>query len=88
MNWLLLINNLSSGVLVIACWWLAHQNARSRPPGRWIAGGYALLGFSALLTAIVRNLGVPSDWLTVLSKIILAGTLILVILRRARRGLI
>lgn len=86
MNWLLLSNNLSSAIVVLVCWWLAHQNARARPPGRVIAVGYALLGFSVLMTAILRNVGIPPEWLIVLSKAVLAGTLILVSFRRTRGG--
>ncbi len=86
MTLLLVLNNISSALVVLACWWLAHQNARSKPPGRAIAAGYALLGFSVLLTAIVRSIGITPEWLIVLSKVVLAGTLILMSVRRAKNG--
>ena len=39
MDWLLIANNLSSSVVILACWWLAHVNARAAVPGRAIAAG-------------------------------------------------
>ncbi len=83
---LLVANNTTSAIVVLVCWWLAHQNGRARPPGRWIAAGYALLGFSVLFTAILRNIGIPPEWLIVMSKALLATTLVLVSVRRAKGG--
>lgn len=83
---LLLANNISSAVVIIACWWLAHQNARATPPGRMIAAGYALIGFSVLFTMVVRNLGIDPRWPIVVSKALLGLTLILVIYRRTKLG--
>jgi len=90
MNWLLIANNLTSAVVIIACWWLAHINARSRPPGRALAAAYSLVGISVLFTMVVRNLAVDDwfivPWLVVLTKALLAFTLLLTIYRRARLG--
>ena len=90
MNMLPIANNLSSCVVILACWWLAHINARANPPGRAIAAGYSLLGISVLFTAAVRNLSIGAGdtlaWLAVISKSLLAITLILTIYRRFRLG--
>lgn len=90
MDWLLISNNLTSSIVILACWWLAHVNARSVPPGRAVAAGYSLIGISVLFTMVVRNLAVePSPitpWLIVVTKALLAGTMLLTIYRRARLG--
>lgn len=86
MSWLLIANNVTSGVVILACWWLAHMNARSRPPGRAIAAGYGLVGFSILFTLVIRNLGIDPRWFIVVTKTMLAGTLLLTIVRRIRIG--
>ena len=90
MSLLLIANNLSSGIVILACWWLAHLNARAKPPGRAIAAAYAILGISVLFTMVVRNLAVaPSPitpWLIVATKALLAVTLLLTIYRRAKLG--
>lgn len=90
MSLLLIANNLSSGVVILACWWLAHLNARAKPPGRAIAAGYAILGLSVLFTALVRNLGLDLQpvvpWLIVGTKTILAVTFLLTIYRRFKLG--
>ncbi|MGR3452950.1 hypothetical protein [Pseudooceanicola sp.] len=90
MDWLLIWNNITSSVVILACWWLAHVNARSSPPGRAIAAGYSLIGISVLFTMVVRNLAMaPSPitpWLIVVTKGLLAVTLLLTIYRRAKLG--
>ena len=89
MTLLLLANHLTSGVVVLTCWWLAHLTARAHPPGRLVAAGYGLIGLSVLATALVRSLPAPDawmPWLIVLSKALLGLTFLLTILRRAGRG--
>jgi len=90
MDWLLIWNNITSSVVILACWWLAHVNARASPPGRAIAAGYSLIGLSVLFTMVVRNLAVGDwpivPWLVVLTKALLAVTLLLTIYRRAKLG--
>ncbi|MFC4668914.1 hypothetical protein ACFO5X_10145 [Seohaeicola nanhaiensis] len=87
---LLFANNLTSAVVILACWWLAHINAKAVPPGRAVAAGYALVGISVLFTMMVRNLaietGVAVAWLVVLTKAALGTTLLLTIYRRAKLG--
>lgn len=82
MSWLLIANNVTSIVMVIACWWLAHQYARVKPPGRGIAACFGALGLATLLTLFVRNLGIDVEWPIVGSKLILSVGFILLILRR------
>ena len=90
MTALLIANNLTSTVVVIACWWLAHINARARPPGRAIAAGYALIGISVLFTALVRNLAIGpvyvTPWLIVTTKALLGATFLMTIYRRSTLG--
>lgn len=90
MDWLLIANNLSSSVVILACWWLAHVNARAAVPGRAIAAGYSLVGISILFTMVVRNLALEASpltlWLIVMTKALLAVMLLLTIYRRARLG--
>jgi len=90
MSWLLIANNVTSAVVILACWWLAHINARSRPPGRAIAAGYALIGISVLFTLVVRNLAIDGapvvPWMIVVTKGLLAVTFLLTIYRRAKLG--
>ncbi len=86
MNWLLLANNVTSLIVILICWWLAHQNARAVPPGRAIAAGYALIGFSMAFTMIVRNIGIDPRWFIVGTKALLGATLAFVSYRRARLG--
>lgn len=86
MNWLLIANNITSVAMVIACWWLAHQYSRIKPPGRAIAAAFALLGLSTLFTLLARNLDVPVEWPIVVSKTILSIGLCLIIVRRNRQG--
>lgn len=90
MSALMLANHVTSAVVVLTCWWLAHVSAAARPPGRLIATGYALIGLSVLATALVREIAPqPAQlmpWLIVLSKALLGLTFLLTILRRARCG--
>lgn len=79
---LLVANNITSLLIVIACWWLAHQYARAFPPGRMIAAFFALLGFSVLVTMFARNEGLSTAWLAVGSKALIGGVLVLIALRR------
>lgn len=86
---LLAANNLTSITVSVCCWWLAHSNARSIPPGRLIACGYAFIGFSVLFTAVFRNAeGIaqePVDWAIVVTKAALTVTFLLVIIRQSNR---
>ncbi|MFG6550283.1 hypothetical protein ACGYLV_14580 [Sulfitobacter sp. M21595] len=79
---LLVANNITSLSIVIACWWLAHQYARAFPPGRLIAAGFALLGFSVLITMFARNEGLSTAWLVVGSKGLIGVVLVLIAFRR------
>ena len=62
----------------------AHQDSRA------IAAGYSLVGISILFTMVVRNLALEASpltpWLIVLTKALLAVTLLLTNYRRARLG--
>ena len=53
----LIANHVTSGMVVVVCWWLAHSEARSVPPGRLIAVCYSIVGLSVLMTAIGRGAG-------------------------------
>ncbi|KRS17542.1 hypothetical protein [Roseovarius indicus] len=90
MNWVLIASNMTSVSLSLVCWWLAHLYGRCKPPGRSIAGCYALVGFTVLLTMLVRNLGVDLrpvvPWLIVITKTVLTVTFLLVIVRRYKLG--
>lgn len=79
---LLWANNVTSGVMVIVCWWLAHQFARLQPPGRLAAVMFGLLGINTLYIALARNFEVDVSWPSVLSKAILSVCLILLVIRR------
>ena len=82
MEHLLVANNIGSILLVVVCWWLAHQNATGREPlARTVAGGYAVLALLALGNMLFRNVEefrpfLP--WSLVASKYILVATLGLV----------
>lgn len=57
MNVMLLADNILSVLLVLVCWWLAHQNSAGREPfGRTIASGYSLLALAVLANMLFRNL--------------------------------
>lgn len=86
MNMLLIANNVTSATVIIACWWLAHQYSRVRPPGRAIAVMLALLGFNTLFILIGRNIGAPVAWPAVGSKAILSVCLVLIVIRRISKG--
>lgn len=86
MSWLLIANNFTSAVMIIACWWLAHQYARVKPPGRGIAACFALLGLTTLVTLFARNVGIPVDWPVVASKAILSAGFVMIIIRRHEMG--
>ena len=84
----LIANHVTSGMVVVVCWWLAHSEARSVPPGRLIAVCYSIVGLSVLMTAIGRGAGfdpyVTLPWFFVFSKGALAVTLGLLARRRYR----
>lgn len=86
MNFLLLANNVTSATVIISCWWLAHQYARVKPPGRAIAIGLAIFGFNTLFIMFARNFEVPVGWPAVLSKLVLSVVLVLIIVRRISKG--
>lgn len=71
-----LANHFTSAVLVLICWWLAHQNSFRRGPlRRPIAVGYAATGVTLAAIALWRQLGLPYDGLLVTVKITLIYTL-------------
>lgn len=86
MSYLLIANNITSMTMIIACWWLAHQFARLRPPGRLAAIMFGLLGLNTLFIALARNFDVDVAWPGVLSKTILSACLILLVIRRYKMG--
>ena len=86
MTWLLIANNLTSITVVFACWWLAHQFSRLRPPGRAVAVMFGALGMNTLFIALARNFNIDVSWPSVLSKAILSVCLILLVIRRNRMG--
>lgn len=56
MNTLLVADNIVSSVLVIVCWWLAHQISGGREMfRRSIATGYSLLAMAVLASVLVHN---------------------------------
>lgn len=85
MNTLLILHHSTSAITVIACWWLAHQYARIRPPGRAIAIAFAALGLSVLFTMFARGFGVATGVPVLVSKSILAIALVLMALRRSQQ---
>ena len=86
MSALLIANNVTSATVIIACWWLAHQYSRVKPPGRSIAIALALLGFNTLFILVGRNVGISVAWPAVGSKAILSVVLVLIVLRRISKG--
>ena len=84
---LLYANQITSFAVVILCWWLAHQYSRDEPPGRLIATGFSLLGFSILVTAVGRSLNTINGadivpWMIVISKAATIFTFIAISIRR------
>lgn len=90
MNLVLIANNVTSAIVILGCWWLAHINAKARPPGRALAVAYSLLGFFVLSTLVVRNLGVDLEpalpWMLVLVKSGFSVVIFLTIYRRFKLG--
>ena len=82
---MLIANNILSTVLIIVCWWLAHQNAAGREPfGRSIATGYALLAMDVLANMLFRSFEEMQHLLPyslLFGKVILTATLWLVAIR-------
>lgn len=83
---LLTAHTASSVALVCTCWWLCHENAKTRPPGRMIAWGYFVVGVSVLITAFLRAGGESTDIFVITSKIGLVITFIATSIRRHRMG--
>ncbi len=82
MDILLLLNNVSSIALVLACWWLAHSYAAAGfPYGRAIAIGWGIAGFSVMLTAFARNLYIDPDPFIVITKTVLVVLCVLIAMR-------
>ena len=86
MSALLLANNISSAFLVLGCWWLAHQYATYRPPGRAIAFALGAFGLNTLFIMFARNFDVPVGWSVVMSKVLLAIGMVLIVVRHIKRG--
>lgn len=56
MTWMMLADQVLSAALIIACWWLAHQNGDGRLPfSRPMAIAYSLQGMMILGNAIIRQ---------------------------------
>jgi|GEM_PF-1418264 len=85
-DFLLVLNNITSGVLAVTCWWLAHNYAAAgRPLGRWISILLGIFSLSVLATAFARNVHLdPSPWLIV-SKVVLTALFAAVARRVALR---
>lgn len=85
MNVMLLADNILSILLVLVCWWLAHQNSAGREPfGRTIASGYSMVALAVLSNMLFRNFDVLSFVLPVsllFSKAVLVFTLAAVAVR-------
>lgn len=79
MSIMLLTDNILSVLLVMVCWWLAHQNASGRESfGRTIASGYSTLALAVLANMLFRNLDALAFVLPVsllFSKAVLVFTL-------------
>ena len=80
---MLTAHTLSSGALVIVCWWLAHQNALlAKPPARFIALGFAWVSLTVLVTAFLRFGDEARDIWIIASKVGLTFTFCAVSWRR------
>lgn len=86
MSALLWANNISSLFLVIGCWWLAHQYATYKPPGRAISIALGAFGLNTLFIMFARNFEVPVGWPVVASKILLGIGMALIVVRHLKRG--
>jgi hypothetical protein len=89
MNALLFANHITSGGVVLLCWWLAHQYSRDEPPGRMISVGFSIVGFSVLVTALARTIDTGTAaqvvaWTAVTSKAGLLFTFSAISVRRHR----
>lgn len=75
MNWLLVVDNIVSVVLVIVCWWLAHQNSGGDEPfKRSIATGYSLLAMTVLASLLVHN-SAGLLWMVPIMDVVARGVL-------------
>lgn len=65
-------NNITSTVVVLLCWWLAHAHAGSAYLlRRMLAFGYGALGLTTFSIAMFRNLVEDQPWLSVVGKLAL-----------------
>jgi hypothetical protein len=79
------ITNSLSLTVVFSCWWLAHQYARIKPPGRAIAAILSLLGLATMFTMFARNFDVALAWPIIVQKALLSICFLLIIVRRTRK---
>lgn len=80
-EWLPLLNNISSGAVILACWWLSHQYASMRTRyRRAMAVVYALLGMMVLLSMMLRLSGLDPLLGGAIIKGLIATILIYVVL--------
>ena len=87
MTTLYLANQFTSLCVVVLCWWLAHQYSRDEPPGRMIAVGFSLVGFSILITALGRGVNTINGteivpWMIVITKLATIFTFVAISIRR------
>ena len=88
MSALQILHALTSGALVILCWWLAHEEARRKPPGRLAALGYSLVGIAVLVTGLARSVELGGATFSIMQIAVKAGlvmTFTAVALRLYRR---
>lgn len=65
-------NNITSFIVVMLCWWLAHAHAGSAYLlRRLLAVGYSVVGVATLSIAMFRNLVDDASWLPIVSKLAL-----------------
>lgn len=77
-------NNLTSIVLSLACWWLAHTySAVSYPHGKPIAILFSCMGMVTLIITFARNIGADPTWFQVTFKVLLFSVCVL-LARRVR----
>lgn len=80
----LVLNNILSFVVMMLCWWNAHEAATSGTGrGRLLAIGYGLFGFVTLTVAMFRTLSAEMDWFPLAGKTALILLLVLLLRRRA-----
>ena len=84
------LHHATSAALVLLCWWLAHEESRRQPPGRLVAIGASIVGWTVLVTALGRSasLGPPSiDIMLIANKVGLILTVGAIVMRHYRRRL-